>query len=450
MSRTLPEGRIPPHDLAAEAAVLGCALLNQEVVPRIAAELRADDFYAQAHRTIWEAMQAVAAKGVLDAVTLGAELVARQQLERIGGATVIAGLTDLVATSTAVDSYVRIVRQSAAVRRVIYAAQDIAARGFSALDDPEDFAVHARTAIVEASRSAIDDHGARLMDDGLLPVVRDVMDGKPPGALPTGFRTIDHITGGLWPGLVAIISGRPGMGKSVLALHIALNVARAGGKVLFYALEDARGFVQRRALAALGNLHMQRLTLNRIDRDEYPRLLEAMRLLDRLPLWIVERGMTSEQIRQYALAHQAEHGLDLVIIDHVGLVMDRGEEYEVLTQASRTIVALAKEAGVPVVACAQLNRKLEDRMDKRPREGDLRGSGHLEEDARAVWFCYRPGKYKPHDESVRNEFELIVAKASHGPTGYVKLWCDLSRMALRDVLEPGEPTEERPRGGNDY
>jgi replicative DNA helicase len=395
-------------------------------------------------------MQEVAARGTLDAVTLGAELVRLQLLEKIGGATVIAGLTDLVATSTAVDSYVRIVRQAAATRRIIFAAQDIAARGFGGLDDPEDFAVQARTAIVDASRLAIDYHGARLMDDGLLPIVRDVMDGKPPGALPTGFRTIDHITGGLWPGLVTIVSGRPGMGKSVLSLHIALNVARAGGKVLFFALEDAREFVQRRALAALGNLHMMRLTLNRIDRDEYPRLLEAMRLLDHLPLWIIERGLTSEQIRQYALAHKAEHGLDLVVIDHVGLVMDKGEEYEVLTQASRTLVALAKETGVPVVVCSQLNRKLEDRMDKRPREGDLRGSGHLEEDARAVWFCYRPGKYKPNDESIRNEFELIVAKASHGPTGYVKLWCDLARMTIRDVLEPGEPEAERPRGGNDY
>jgi replicative DNA helicase len=368
----------------------------------------------------------------------------------VGGAVVLAGLTDLVATSTAVDSYVQIVRQAAAVRRIIYAAQDIAARGFGALDDSEEFAVQARTAIVEASRSAIDYHGARLVEEGALAIVRDVMDSKPPGALPTGFRTIDHITGGLWPSLVTIISGRPGMGKSLLSLHIGLNVARAGGKVLFFALEDAREFVQRRALAALGNLHMQRLTLNRIDRDEYPRLLNAMSVLDRLPLWIVERGMTSQQIRQYALAHQAEHGLDLVLVDHVGLVMDKGEEYEVLTQASRTLVALAKEAAVPVVVCSQLNRKLEDRTDKRPREGDLRGSGHLEEDARAVWFCYRPGKYKPNDDAVRNEFELIVAKASHGPTGYVKLWCDLPRMALRDVEEPGEPTAERPRGGSDY
>jgi replicative DNA helicase len=429
------EGRVPPYSAEAERAVLGAILLNNAVLAQAMMSVSPEHFYVEAYRRLYTGMIEVADTGqAIDAVTLGNHIKEAGDLEKVGGAAVFASLTNDVAVTTEVGNYAKIVREKAVVRKIIYSAMEISAKGFGGVDSVTEYADMANKSILEASRMLQVGKGPVHIDETLIDVFRDLESGEEPkGIVKTGIDTIDSVTGGLHPSLLTVIAGRPAMGKSSLALNIATNAALSGKKVLYITLEDARKYVVMRMLARFADIDLTDLTLRRVSQDEWPRLVEAVtKLSGKKPLWVEDTsGLTSTAIRQIVITHKMFHGLDLLMVDHLGEVYDDGDsDTAIITSATKTFRDIAKDLALPTVLLCQLNRKVEERKGNRPVLSDLKQSGKIEEAARNVWFIFRPGYYEPDGDEWR-ELELIVAKANHGKTGTLRLFSDLSRMYIR-------------------
>jgi replicative DNA helicase len=438
-------GRVPPYDQTAEAAVLGAILLHNGALPKVQGAIGAEHFYVERNRRIFEAMVQLGATGAaIDHVTLGNWLKERGDLEKIGGAMALADLTDAVATVSNVGHYAQIVARLAARRRVIYAAQEVAASGYGGGEERFDaWLAEVRATMAKALAGTGDDGSApRRIDDDLKEAFADITERRTPeGLIPTGLTTIDLMTGGLWPGLLTTIAGRPGMGKSAIGLNIAINAAIAGKKVLFLTLEDTRKFAVLRLLARFADVDLLRLVHRTVPEGEFSKLLEGICKLDGLPFWLDDTsGLSSMQIRSKVMAHAVEHGCDLLVVDHLLEVQEDGAENETqaVSRAARNIRDLIKEMHIPGVLLTQLNRGVENRQDKRPTLADLKQSGKVEEVSRVVVMLYRQGYYDDNDNPL---VEAIVAKANHGRTGTAYLWGDMSRMFLRgwDRQGDGDP-----------
>lgn len=452
------EGRIPPYNMEAEVAVLGSIIMNNRSMELLGG-LEVEHFYVEANRRIFGAIVYLSSKGQpVDHVTLGSCLMERGDLDKVGGAMGLNDLTKDVVTTANVGHYAVIVKKLSVLRKMIYVARDIASEGFRiGAEEAEDFLANARSSITIAADGLGISKGPVYIDDELKEVFNDLETGEEPrGLVKTGLGPIDRSTGGLWPGILTICAGRPGMGKSAFILNIATNAALAGYKVLYVTLEDVRKFVVLRMLSRFADIDLQDLILRRIDKNKWKDLQSAANSLSgNKPLWIEDAsGLTSKAIRQLSASHKNLHGLDLLVVDHLGEVSDTGEnETSITTNAARAFRDIAKELNIPVLLAHQLNRKVEERTDKRPNLGDLRQSGAIEAIARFVWFLYRPGYYKQDGEN-DNDLQLIVAKASHGVTGTLRLWCDLSRMYIRgweygeDGLFPGSQKDREAKKEN--
>lgn len=438
--------RIPPYNADAERAVLGAILLDNQCLAVAAAIAQPEDFYCLPHRVIFETMLEVRRAGqAVDAVTVGNALIGHGRLEQVGGAAVFVQLTDAIATTTNVEHYARIVKGHAAVRAVIAAATGIAARGYSDVGELDEYLADARSQMIAASAVHVQG-GPRPIGEGLYDLVKEASSGKPPeGMLATHFRTVDEVSGGLWSGLLHVVGGRPKMGKSTLLLNMALNMALAGRRVLYVTLEDTVLFQRRRALARLANLNLMDIALNRVRRTEVHRLLRAAEQLAALPVKLDDSPMDANQIGHKATVEYNGGGLDLLIVDHLSYVKTAhgqdGKEYDTVSANTRSFALLAKALNIPVVLAVQLSRKVEERPNKRPMLSDLRGSGHIEQDARVIWFVYRDEVYNPTATETPGVMELIMAKCSHGPEGIVQLACDMPTMWVhdRDVPREGPP-----------
>jgi len=426
--------RVPPYDQQAEAACLGSVLLNNEAMAQIRSVISGcEDFYVEAHRRIFEAMLELSSHGKpIDPVTLGNVLKERGDLEKVGGAAIFSGLLDSVATVANVDHYAGIVRDKAATRKMIYTAQEIFARGFSEGINISEYLAESRKAITLASAFDVAE-GPRLVGTDIKEIFAELETGKAPeGMVKTGVGVIDELTGGLWPKLMTVIGGRPGMGKSALVLNIATNAAKQGKKVMYTTLEDDRRMVVLRMLARFGDVDLNNLMLRSVPDNSWPGLIKAANTISQVPLYVDDSAaLSSDQIHQRAALLHQMHGLDLLIVDHLGEVADKGESLTAITEAAaKGLRNIAKELNIPVLLAVQLNREVERRNDKRPTLHDLRQSGAIEQVARFIWFLYRRGYYIKGCED-DPDTQLIVAKSSHGKTGMIRLWSDLSRMFMR-------------------
>lgn len=436
---------VPPYDHKVEQAVLGSILLNNRALAVVGKFITEEDFYVEANRMIFVAMNDIARMGKpIDTVTVGTHMMNTGQLDKVGGAMVFDNITKSTATVANVEHYAKMVKEFSARRKMIYTAQQIVADGFSGKEETEKYLVKSRRQIVTAANSMQFRQGPQHIDDDLLEVYKELETGEPPkGIVKTGFDIVDRTTGGLWPGLVTIIAGRPSMGKSTFVLNIASNVAlHQGLKVLYFTLEDLRKTQVTRMLARYADIDLTDLMLRRVrSKDQWARLTEACnRLSGKKPIWIEDAsGLSAAQITQLVMYHQEVHGLDLIIIDHLSEIREQGENETMrVTNAARAVRDGAKEIGIPVLLASQLNRALENRPSKVPTLSDLRQSGEIEQIARMVWFLHRPGYYLP-DGDLRKDLQLIVAKANHGKTGMLRMWTDLSRMYMTswDVPEHG-------------
>jgi replicative DNA helicase len=426
--------RIPPHNLDAERAVLGAVLLEgRETLPRVIELLRPSDFYTDAHRTIYETMQGLFDRSEpVDLITLSENLRRDGTLESVGGPGALALLVEHASIAAHLTAYAGIVRDMAVLRELIQTSTQIIGQAFEAKEDVQ--------TLVDDAERKIFGLAERRLEGSALPVgkilkntfeyIERLYERKEHvTGVATGFEKLDLETSGLQPADFVIIAGRPSMGKTAFALNIAQHVGVAlHGKVLVLSLEMSAPQLVQRMLCSEAKVDSQAVRTGRLSASDWHRLTAAAGRLSEAAIFIDDSpGLTVLEARAKARRMKAEHGLDLLVIDYLQLMRGRASmesRQQEISEISRSLKALAKELGVPVVALSQLSRAVESRAtrDFRPQLSDLRESGALEQDADLILFLYRPSIYKedlPPDEA--NITEVIIGKQRNGPVGTVKV-----------------------------
>ena len=437
---TTPLDRLPPHSVESEEAVLGSILIDPEALDRVSF-LADSDFYIIKHQWAWAASLALRdRRQPLDAVTLRRELETRGQLDEIGGPAYLTYLMTVVPTAIHAEGYATLVAQAANRRRLLAAASDIAQLAYDESTADDQVNDRAEQVIFKARRTA----GARA----IKPLAQTVVEyfnrieylyehrGEPLG-VPTGLIDLDKMLGGLQKSDLIVVAARPGVGKTSLELNIALAAAhRFHQRTLVFSLEMSYEQVTERLVAQTSEINSQSLRFGQLTDADWPSLVQATSTLGEVPVWIDDTaGLSVGQVRAKARRFQAEHGLDLIVIDYLQLMTserrseNRNQEISAISQGLKN---LARELNVPVLVASQLSRAVEQRTDKRPMLSDLRDSGAIEQDSDVIIFIYREDVYNPESER-HNIAELIVAKQRKGPTGTVEAYWDRCHTRFQNV-----------------
>ncbi len=459
-------GKVPPHHLEAERAVLGAVLVqNQAIHGVIELGLNPQDFYREHHQKIFEILMNLTERGEpLDLVTLTTSLKDRGWFDSVGGTAALTQLMDVSFKAPNVLHYAKIVRDRAVVRRMINTAADIASEGMEGVEDVEAYVDEAERKIFEvldqkqmSSFSSMNDILLKNMETiEHLAARKQVVTG-----LATGFEKFDRITSGLQGGQVIIIAGRPAMGKSSLAVSAAQNAAvNHGAVVALFSLEMSKEELAFRMMSSAARIDAKRLKVGRLLDRDWAKLAQAADQLSKSKVYIDDSGILTvlDMRARCRRLFSMEKRLDLVVVDYLQLMRgsksSRGEsnrEREI-SEISRQLKGLAKELKVPIVVLSQLNRNLENRPNKRPMLSDLRESGSIEQDADIVCFVYRDEVYNPETED-KGVAELIIAKHRAGETDTVRLAWLKEYTLFANLAEdaPGAPLPaiKPKRGGSD-
>jgi replicative DNA helicase len=412
-----------PFSQEAEEAVLGSVLINPEVFFDIAPFLVAEDFFLHHNRWIWEAyVRLQDQRQPIDILTVSGELERQGKLSEAGGVAYLTGLVARVPTSLHAEAYGYLVEQASTRRRLLAAAGQVARLAHR----PELTADEA----VEDAEKAIFAVGERRVRHDLQPIKQvlssyyDRLDhqARHPEesfGVPTGFIDLDRLLGGMQPSDLLIIASRPGQGKSAFCLSVAHNASRIHNKhVAVFSLEMSKEQLAQRLIAQATGIDARRLRLGEIREEEWGALTEALSRLSTNDIYFDDTpALTPQQLRTKCRRLHGEVGIDLVIVDYLQLMTgDERTENRVqeVTSISRSLKALARELGIPVLAAAQLSRAVEQRADRRPVLSDLRESGSLEQDADVVLFIHRPDAGNA-ESSLQSLAEVIVAKHRNGP-----------------------------------
>ncbi len=432
-----------PANIEAERAVLGSLLIDPDAIVKVASFLRAEDFFRERHTWLYDAMTSLNERQEpLDYVTLVDELERRDQLDDVGGPAYITDLVNGTPSAMAVDHYARIVERTAVLRRLISAAGKIAELAYDEREEVESVVDRAEQIIFGVSESRI--HRELTPIRAIMTNVVDHIDflarnqGMVMG-VPTGFTDLDGMLGGFQKSDLIILAGRPGMGKSSLAISVAQNAAKKhNSRVALFSLEMSNEQMVQRLLAMETAIDSHRLRMGQVHDDEWPILLEAANTLAHTNIFIDDTPAASvNDIRTKARRLYAEHGLDMIMIDYMQLMSGQSggrneNRQQEISYISRSLKGLARELNVPVLALSQLSRAVEGRADKRPMLSDLRESGSIEQDADAVLFIYREDYYI-EDTDRQNIADVIVAKHRHGSTGTVSLFFRKELTQFRDL-----------------
>ena len=421
--------RALPHNLEAERCVLGSILINNSTFNVAAEIVKADDFYRDAHRRVFDRITGLSEHNqAIDLVTLREALERAGDLEKIGGPAYISALVDGVPRATNVAHYAQIVKEKATLRNLIHSANKIVSTAYAADGDADVVLDRAQQEIFAIAEDRI--HSGfvsmeQLVRDGFETVERIQAQKGLVTGVPTGFVDIDSLTAGLQPADLVIVAARPSMGKTAFALNAGLHVGSGGERTVgIFSLEMAREQIFLRMLTAEAEVDAHRLRTGMLSESDWSRLSAALGSLGQARVFVDDTPAIGVlEMRAKSRLLKETHGLDLVIVDYIQLMQGRGRfenRTQELAAISRSLKGLAKELNVPVVALSQLSRAPESRADRRPQLSDLRESGALEQDADVVMFIFREEMYdaKPENEGLA---EVIIGKQRNGPTGTVKL-----------------------------
>ncbi len=451
-------GRVPPHDIEAEKAVLSAILIDNHALHAVLTEVKPEDFYHPGHRLLYQAMIALKDDNQpVDLHTLSDWLTTRKQLDELGGPVALAEIADYEATAAHVIHHARIVRDKSLRRRLIHVATEIVEHGFEHAEAAERLLDMAESRIFEVSQETSRRVSFRSLGDEMqdtFDYVEMLMNrGGELTGLPTGFQDLDEMTGGLQRGELVILAARPSMGKTALALNLARNAAvDHAKKAAVFSLEMTTRSLVLRLLAAEARIDFATFRRGYIAVNDHARLVNAAGRLSNADIWIDDSGLiTVLEMKAKCRRMKAERGLDLVVVDYLQLAHGDGKyerREQEISEISRSLKALAKELDLPVVALSQLNRGPEMRggEHRRPMLADLRESGAIEQDADVIGFIYRDQVYNPDTED-QGIAELILAKQRNGPTGTVKLRFE-ARYARFDNLSPRDDGPAGPPGGS--
>jgi len=430
--------------------MLSAVLVDNDTLLDVVEILSPEDFYKSAHQKIYSAIIDLFSRNEpVDLVTLTNILREQGRLEEVGGALYLAKLLDAVPMAVNAPYYAKIVHDKACLRKLIEKSSDIAKRCFEDRGNVEDVLDYAESTIFEISqdkiRPAFYPIGKIILDN--IETLEERQGNKALiTGIPTGFRKLDNLTAGFQNSDLLILAARPGMGKTALALNIARNVAvEENIPTAIFSLEMAKEQLSMRLLCSEARIDSNRVRSGFFSQEDWVQLTNACGVLSEAPIYIDDSpDITAMTIRAKARRMKMDKGLGLVIIDYLQLMKSRAflERRDLeISEISRSLKSLAKELNIPVVALSQLNRRLEERSDKRPQLSDLRESGALEQDADIVAFIYRDELYnKAPDNPHRGKAELIIAKQRNGPVGVVHM-AFLDTYTRFESLASEEPPE---------
>lgn len=420
-----------PVNLDAERFLLAAILTDDSAYIQVAGSIEPDDFSLEKHRRIYTRMAEVYDRGdKIDTITVANELMKRNQLESVDGLSYLTSLDDGLPKIFNLDSYVRIVKDKAILRRIIFTSQQLINQCLIGQEEPDRILANAEESLLRLGDARAKDalaSPARIIEEfqGGLNAFLDP--SRRIKGIGTGLVKFDEMTGGLHEGELIILAARPSMGKTALALNIAQHVAtspKMRHTVAVFSLEMSKESLLTRMICAGARVDQQKFRAGYLNADERRRLqISATELVD-APLYIDDTaGANLMDIHAKLRRLQSEHGLGLVIVDYLQLMNGRGENRtQEISSLSRGLKLLAKELRVPMLVLSQLNRAPETRPgDHRPQLSDLRESGSIEQDADLVAFIFREEVYKPDREDLRGLAELLLSKQRNGPTGKVNL-----------------------------
>lgn len=418
--------RLPPQFVEGERAILGGILLNNESLSDAAASLTEDDFYREAHRVIWMAMQRIHARNEpVDWVTLTAELKKTGTLDKVGGPAFLAELADAVPSAANIQHYIDKVREKATRRRIIRAADQMSDAAYEEDNDIEDCLDKAGKVVFSQNEALIKKDWAplgTLVKDG-FDTIESLYERKTPLiGIPSGLEALDKITSGWQRSDLIIVAGRPSMGKTAFALGSALHAALEGVTAGVFSLEMSKEQLGLRVISNSSGVNLHGIRTGFLSSRDWSRISTAVGNITEASLWIDDTpAITPTELRTKARRLKRKHNAGLFIVDYLQLMgsLRRGTSREQeVAECSRSLKALAKELDVPIIALSQLSRKVEERSDKRPILSDLRESGAIEQDADVIIFLYRDEVYNKAPENPRKgKPEVIVGKQRNGPTG---------------------------------
>jgi replicative DNA helicase len=426
--------RTLPHNLEAEKSVLGAILINNDAFNHAAELIDSRDFFRDAHRRIFDKMVALSERGdAIDLVTLKEELQRASELEQVGGPAYIASLADGVPRTANVEHYARIIKEKATLRNLIHSANRILSTAYEAEQDADLILDSAEKAIFEIAEDRIREGFVPLRDlvQSSFATIEKLQQHKGMvTGVPTGFVDLDEMTSGLQPSDLVLVAARPSMGKTSFVLNVAQHVGiHTDMTVGFFSLEMSKEQLFMRMLTSEARIDAHRFRSGYLSEKDYGRLSHALGTLAEARVFIDDTASIGVlEMRAKARRLQAEHGLNLLIIDYIQLMQGRGRfesRQQELASISRSLKGLAKELNVPIVALSQLSRAPETRSDHRPQLSDLRESGALEQDADVVMFIFREDQYRTSEGQPNQDAagiaEIIVGKQRNGPTGVAKL-----------------------------
>ncbi len=424
--------RVPPQDVEAEQAVLGSVFIDNSALLRVVELLRPEDFFRKSHSIIYQAMLDLFQENQpQDLLSVRNRLDSKGLLDAAGGTAYLAELTEVVPIAANVEHYAQIVKDKAVLRRLIEKASEIATICYEESLGIDETLEAAEAAIFELSDAKIKrsfDPVRDILVDSIKRVEELYNKKQLITGIPTGFPELDNLTAGLQPSDLIIIAGRPSMGKTALALNIAQHAAiREKIPVAIFSLEMSKEQLVMRMLCSEARVDAHRVRTGFLSKSDWPKLHEAAGRVAEAEIYIDDTPAQSvmEMRAKARRLKSANPWLGLIMIDYLQLMRGRGgaeRREQEISEISRALKAMAKELDVPVVALSQLNRKVEERTDKRPQMSDLRESGAIEQDADVIAFIYRDEVYNKREDNPRKGIaEIILAKQRNGPTGVVKL-----------------------------
>lgn len=420
---------VPPHDDAAELAVLGAMFLDREAASLALEMLTGEDFYRPDHRRVFEAAEELYHSGVpIDMITVKNKLEEKQVFDQIGGLPFLANISTSVGSSANMRHYAAIVEEKSVLRRLIRTANNISQMSYEGKTDVNAIMDTAEKGIFDIMQNRHSDQFHHIRDIAVdsIEKIEDIYrsKGKLTG-VPTGFVDFDQKTAGLQKSDLILLAARPSMGKTAFALNIIQNAAiRSNVPTAVFSLEMSREQLVNRMLCSEAMLDAQRLRTGELTDSDWADLIQAMGPLSQAPIYIDDTpGVTPMEVRSKCRRLKVEKGLGLIVIDYLQLMSGNSRNdsrQQEISEISRSLKAIAREMEAPVIALSQLSRACEQRADHRPMLSDLRESGAIEQDADVVAFLYRDEYYFPDTEK-KNQAELIIAKQRNGPTGTVDL-----------------------------
>ena len=423
-------GKVPPHDVEAEQAVLGSMLTDNDAVISAIEVLKEEDFYRTDNKSIYEAIMNLYNRAEpIDIITVKAELESLGKIEQVGGVKYLASLPDKVPTTANAMKYIKIVEEKSTLRNLIKTANEIIELGYDPTEDVSDIMEGAEKKIFNIMQNNDKKSYAPIKDILVesFTQLEELYNRKQHiTGVPSGFIELDYKTAGFHGSDLVLIAARPAMGKSAFALNIATNAAvRANVPVVIFSLEMSKEQMVNRILCSEAMVDSNKVRTGKLEEDDWAKLAGSIGPLSDAEIYIDDTpGISVAEIRAKCRKLKIEKHIGMVLIDYLQLVQGsnkrNGSREQEISEISRSLKILAKELNVPVIALSQLSRAVEQRPDHRPMLSDLRESGAIEQDADIVIFLYRDDYYNKDSEK-KDIAEVIIAKHRGGSLGTVEL-----------------------------